>query len=401
MNDDMQATMQEATRLTRAGRPEDASALIQRLLAGAGSQPRPAERPAGPPHVPQIELRPDAFRSSPEATPQRPGPASRHGDTSGRLRGSLASVLQRLKTGDLALSQPLRSRGVPAPLPEGASFERRTFTCAAGSRPYQLYVPANRPDRPAPLVVMLHGCTQGAEDFAAGTTMNALAEEMGFLVLYPEQTQGANANRCWNWFEPGHQARGAGEPAIIAAMTRDVIAGHGIDPRRVFVAGLSAGAAMAAVMGTTHPDLYAAVGVHSGLAHGSAGDLPSAFAAMRQGGSGSRAGRAGEPVPTIVFHGDADRTVHPRNGEQVIERAAAGLPDRPRVVLEEGRTPAGRGYTRRRARDDEGRVVLEHWVLHGGGHAWSGGSAAGSYTDPGGPDASRAMLTFFLQHRRP
>ena len=281
-----------------------------------------------------------------------------------------------------------------------ADFSAGSHTCRAGTRPYKLYVPSSyAAEASLPLVVMLHGCTQTAGDFAAGTGMNALAEARGFLVLYPEQTQAANRTRCWNWFKRGSQRRDTGEPAIIAGMTREIIARYGIDRRRVYVAGLSAGGAMAAVMGETYPDLYAAVGVHSGLAAGIAHDVPSAFAAMR-GNAGAAApgtGRAGHR-PVIVFHGDRDTTVHPRNGEDIISASLQGhaASDGTRSV-ERGRVPGGHAYTRNIHRDASGRVVLEHWVVHGAGHAWSGGTPRGSYTDPRGPDAGRAMLEFFLR----
>jgi poly(hydroxyalkanoate) depolymerase family esterase len=253
--------------------------------------------------------------------------------------------------------------------------------------------------------VMLHGCTQTPDDFAAGTRMNALAEEAGCFVLYPEQTQGANRSRCWNWFKRGDQRRDKGEPAIIAGMTREVTSRYGIDAGKVYVAGLSAGGAMAAVMGAAYPDLYAAVGMHSGLAVGSAHDVASAFAAMRgrarspAEGSSAEASRA---VPIIVFHGDRDTTVHPRNGEQVIAQSAppdvaSGSPP----SVEKGRVPGGHAYTRTVRHDPTGRIVLEHWLVHGAGHAWSGGSALGSYTDPKGPDAAQAMMRFFRQNERP
>ncbi len=251
---------------------------------------------------------------------------------------------------------------------------------------------------------MLHGCTQSPDDFAAGTRMNAFAEEQTCLVLYPAQTAAANAQKCWNWFSPGDQQREQGEPALIAGATRQIMRDYAVDPQRVYVAGLSAGGAAAAIMGATYPDLYAAVGVHSGLACGAASDLASALAAMRQGeaaasrrsGSGSGAPRT---VPTIVFHADQDHTVHPRNGEQVIRQARAGADLRTEV--QPGHVAGGHAYSRTLYTDASGQAVLEQWVVHGGGHAWAGGSPAGSYTDPRGPDATREMLRFFLEHPRP
>jgi len=322
------------------------------------------------------------------------------------LRGFLDNIGQLGKTPNLpsgldGLVTPRPTR-TPAPLPDGARFETLTFANEAGTRAYKLYVPSGYCGQGVPLVVMLHGCTQDPDDFAAGTRMNALAEEHTFLVAYPGQPSSANANKCWNWFVPGDQARDAGEPAILAGITRQVISQHAVDPGRVYVAGLSAGGAAAAIMGAAYPDLYAAIGIHSGLAQGAAHDIPSAFAAMRQGGpsvgSASR-GRSERPVPTIVFHGEQDKTVSAVNGEQVVAQARAGA-DLDTTVIH-GRSEDGVRYTRSVQADRDGRPVLEHWLLHGVGHAWSGGSPTGSYTDPRGPDASREMLRFFLGQQKP
>ena len=258
------------------------------------------------------------------------------------------------------------------------------FSNAAGSRSYSLYLPPNHTTRGMPLVVMLHGCKQDPEDFAAGTRMNRLADELGFAVVYPAQAAKANVSRCWNWFQPVHQRR-EGEPSLIAGITREVVSRYGLDARRVYVAGLSAGGAMAAVMGNAYPELYAAMGIHSGLGYAVASDVSSAFAAMRKGTGTARASTPG--IPMIVFHGDGDTTVHPSNGEH----AMTGTLE----TVEKG-TVNGRAFTRTTHRDAGGRAVLEHWLVHGAGHAWSGGSAKGSYADPAGPDASRAMLRFFM-----
>jgi len=251
-----------------------------------------------------------------------------------------------------------------------------------------------------PLVVMLHGCTQSPDDFAAGTRMNELAEEQGFLVAYPAQSQAANAGRCWNWFNAGDQQRGRGEPSLIAGMTRQIMHDHDVAPGRVYIAGLSAGGATAAVMAAAYPDLYAAVGVHSGLVCGAARDMATAFAAMKQGASPATRGPAqagGRKTPTIVFHGDGDTTVSPVNGDQVI---AAAMPASPlRRVSQNGVTKSGLSYSQTSEIDAAGRSVLEHWLVRGAGHAWFGGSPAGTYTEPRGPDASREMMRFFSQHR--
>ena len=299
----------------------------------------------------------------------------------------------------LNLPAPLPGLGLNAPamlkarkpveVPDGAQYLSRSFTCAAGTRSYKLYIPSKPTAEHRPLVIMLHGGTQDADDFAIGTRMNEVAEALGFVVAYPIQPKSANASLCWNWFLPAHQRRDAGEPAIIAGITRELMAEHSIDPRRVFVAGLSAGGAMAAVMGETYPDLYAGVGVHSGLATGTASDLPSAFAAMR-GTNGKRQRRALPEMRTIVFHGDADNIVHPSNAALIV----GGQGTDSKHTSQPG---AGKTFTRRTVQDRSGKTVAEDWTIHGSGHAWSGGSGDGSYTDPHGPDASREMIRFFLE----
>jgi poly(hydroxyalkanoate) depolymerase family esterase len=225
----------------------------------------------------------------------------------------------------------------------GESFIAGHFWNECGARDYKLFEPA-RDGRALPLVVMLHGCTQDPDDFARGTRMNALGRAQGALVLYPAQSRRGNAQRCWNWFKHNHQARGKGEPAILAGMVREVMATHDVDPTRVYVAGLSAGGAMAAILGDAYPDLFAAVGVHSGLPTGSATDVQSAFAAMGGGAQPLRRGtQQGVTPPTIVFHGDADATVNVVNGERVLQ--AAGLWPRPDV--QRASTASGLAYSRR------------------------------------------------------
>ena len=285
---------------------------------------------------------------------------------------------------------PTRPAGADAHAP--GRFIDGSYRCAAGARNYKLYVPARPAKGPRPLVVMLHGCTQNPGDFATGTAMNALAEEHGCLVLYPEQDKGANHNGCWNWFETAHQARERGEPAILAGMTRQLVDEHGADPARVFVAGLSAGGAMAAILGAEYPDVYAAVGVHSGLPAGSAKDLMSGLKAMREPGKAKKLRRG---VPAIVFHGDADHLVNTGNGDAVLAQFLKAQ-DGPLQRHSEAHDHAGRRCTRSTWRDGS-RTVVEHWQLHGAGHAWSGGNPHGSHTDAAGPSASAEMLRFFLE----
>ncbi len=293
------------------------------------------------------------------------------------------------------------AKTAPPPVPAGARFEERMFSNAAGARTYKLYVPSGYDGRALPHVVMLHGCTQSPDDFAAGTRMNDFAERNTFLVAYPAQTQAANPAKCWNWFYKADQQRGMGEPSLIAGITQQIMQDYPVDAGRIYIAGLSAGGAAAAIMGVTYPDLYAAVGIHSGLACGAAHDLSSALAAMRNGGAPifrSSPFLHAKIVPTIVFHGDADTTVNPRNGDDIIAQLA-GEAVLKRTV-QEGRPKDGIGYTKTIETDGAGHDVLEHWVLHGAGHAWSGGNKNGTYTDPRGPDASREMLRFFMQHSR-
>jgi len=270
-----------------------------------------------------------------------------------------------------------------------------SYTNDAGTRSYKLYVPASHTGQPGPLLVMLHGCTQHPDDFALGTGMNALAEECGCLVAYPAQSQQANPSRCWNWFNAFDQQHGQGEPSIIAGLTRDIMARYAVDPKQVYVAGLSAGGAMAAIMGTLYPDLYAAVGVHSGLPFAAAHDLPSAVAAMK--GDFRRLHAPGRALPIIVFHGDRDTTVHPANGDELIQRRRRHPAEA--IEVEPGQVPDGHAYTRTLHRRPDGSIHAEHWVVHGSGHAWSGGDARGSYTDGKGPSASRAMMRFFRTAR--
>jgi poly(hydroxyalkanoate) depolymerase family esterase len=392
--------MMEATRLTREGRLNEAMAVLRGALASPRVGCSDAQSEAGR-DTPQIlDMVPPSRGSGGAWT--APHAADRFEDESrSRIPEALRGLVARM--GQLGSARGLDgfadpgTRRAPLPLPDGARFEERSYANAAGRRTYKLYVPSGFKGQALPLVVMLHGCTQSPDDFAAGTRMNELAEEQTFLVAYPAQPVSANASKCWNWFNASEQQRDRGEPSLIAGITREIMRDVPVAQGRVYIAGLSAGGAAAAIMGSTYPDLYAAVGVHSGLACGAASDLPSAFTAMRGGSADRGRSRRSRPaVPTIVFHGDRDTTVNPVNGDHIIaqSKAAANL----RMTVTRGEASDGIRYTRTVHTDDSGRAILEQWVLHGGGHAWSGGSTSGSYTEPRGPDASREMLRFFLQH---
>jgi poly(hydroxyalkanoate) depolymerase family esterase len=286
-------------------------------------------------------------------------------------------------------------------LPPPGSFIAGVYANSQGSRRYKLFIPARTAGKPSPLLVMLHGCLQDPDDFALGTRMNAIAEEQGIFVLYPAQSESANQTRCWNWFNAANQRRDQGEPSIIAGMTREVIGSHDIDARRVFIAGMSAGGAMAAIMAATYPDLYAAVGVHSGMPYGAAQNLLAAMAAMKDGAApGARL--PSTSIPLIVFHGDHDVVVNSRNGEQLVSQWLGGpAPSRSQdTSTAQASEGNGRAFTRTRYRDGAGNVVAENWLVHAAGHAWSGGAPAGSFTESPGPDASREMLRFFSEVSR-
>ncbi len=331
-----------------------------------------------------------------------------------RARTGLRETLRGSPPGGLpAAALAARRCGRPrrrsAPLPDGAAFVTASFTNQAGTRSYKLYLPSGRAGQPLPLVVMLHGCTQSPDDFAAGTRMNALAEEHGCLVAYPAQPAAANPSKCWNWFSPDDQQRGRGEPSLIAGITRQIMRDHPVDPRRVYVAGLSAGGAAAAILGAGlsrplrrdrgpfRPRLRGRERPALGASRrcGRGGPQP-----QRRAGDVAAAGRGARIVPTIVLHGDQDTTVHPRNGDEVIAQANAAA-TRAAGDGQRGQVPGGHAYSRTLYADPAGRALLEQWTIHGAGHAWAGGSPAGSYTDPRGPDAAREMLRFFLEHPHP
>lgn len=361
----MNSAMRRASELVRAGNPAAATELIQSSLGCTGSR--------------AMEL-PTQLTTANFKMPDMGQLGMRHG-----LRETIATLAAKMPTTGLAggeLSEPA--------LPQGARFDRGTFSNASGSRDYRVYVPGMQSEHPAGLLMMLHGCTQSPVDFANGTDMNRIADDHNLIMAYPAQSRGTNTQSCWNWFEPADQDRGAGEPAILAGLAQQLQQEHNIPDGKTFVAGLSAGAAMAVILGRTYPEVFAAVGAHSGLPHKFARDVPSAFAAM----GGSVPGAASvvtNPVPTIVFHGTNDSTVNASNGRRIADEAR---PEGTEVL--DDATTNGRKYARTTVLSKDGEATMENWRINDLGHAWSGGNAAGSYTDTSGPEASAEMVRFFL-----
>ena len=301
-----------------------------------------------------------------------------------------------------------------APAAQASSFTSKT---SSGGRVYWLFVPTSySAGNAAPLVVMLHGCTQNGDGFATSTGMNAVAEEKGFLVAYPVQPSSANSSQCWNWFLTAHQSRGSGEPASIAGVVTHVKSQYTVDNAKVYLAGFSAGGGMAAIMGATYPDVFSAIGIHSGLEYKAATSQNAAFTAMSSGGpdpgtQGNAAytamGSFARTVRTMVFHGTSDFTVAVVNGNQALsqwaqtnDRASDGADnnniDDTADLTQGGQVSGGRTYTRYVYEDAADNVVMEKYLVDSMGHNWSGGVLGGTYTDPNGPSASRLMADFFL-----
>ncbi|MBK5926562.1 alpha/beta hydrolase family esterase [Rhodobaculum claviforme] len=391
--------MRRARRLARVGKAQSSARAMRRAIGAAmvtttlaslstlhamtpGKAPSARKR-RKPPAKPRrkVATRPGAppiRRPSPGVKPQRVARAS-------------------LPAGLPSEQAPDPSR--PPIIAPAVQHLERTHRGRAGARDFKLFLPAGQSQGPRGLILMLHGCSQDPGDFATGTDMNAVAQRHGLAVAWPAQTRTHNGAACWNWFAPVNQVRGRGEPAVLAGLVRALMREFGLHRRDVFVAGLSAGGAMAVILAETYPDVFSAAGVHSGLARGAASGVVSALSAMHSGGTpatarGRRRPATGtrSPARRIVFHGDADSAVHPSNAPQIV-RAAVGPRAPVRVTPAE---VAGRSCLRTEYALPDGTVDVELWQIKGAGHAWSGGKAGGSFTDPQGPDASAEMVRFFL-----
>lgn len=395
----MSKRMEEATRLTRAGKLHEAMALLQGGVPQAGHEESPENAYRGGNTYDGTWQVIDKEDTVTEPEPAK-SPTGAFTPNEIKVPAAWRDKWMKFRGG---MAQPEQAP-IASEEPQPGAFTAGRFTNHVGTRDYKLYMPTGYQGQALPLVVMLHGCTQNPDDFAAGTEMNRLAEEQQYCVLYPAQPMSANSSKCWNWFKAEDQQREGGEPAILASMTRQIIDTHGLDKDRVYVAGLSAGGAMATTLAMTYPDLFAAVGVHSGLPHGVAKSLPDALGAMQGGtgplGGGNQAKGAAwaSDVPAIIFHGDRDTTVHPSNADRVAAQYSSSR--HAGASIEKGKVANGHGYTCTTYRNAKGETHLEQWQVHGAGHAWSGGCTKGSYTDPKGPDATKEMLRFFFQHQQ-
>ncbi len=386
MKNPLQSFMRRATDLTRAGKLQEAVALLQAGLGFRSSSIRNDDSKPGEEHIYAKEIHGEHIHAEHARVEQIQIPAAP--EPRELLQPAPPSIV-----GDVAVDcQP-------------ATFTDRTFELNGRTHHYKLFVPGGVTLQARPMVVMLHGCTQNPADFALGTDMNAIASAAGWVVLYPAQSARANHTKCWNWFKAGPEP-GAGEPAWIAALTRRIQDEQRVDPNRTFIAGLSAGAAMAVLTAELHPSLFKGVGVHSGLAAHVAVNVMEALSVMKHGPRArqkrfySPVSTASNPiVPIIVFHGDADRTVDPENADQIIEDAVAHAQQaEPGLIVSEtekkGAT-GGMSFTQVIFTGTANRPIAEYWRLHGAGHAWSGGNDRGSHTNASGPSASTEFLRFF------
>jgi poly(hydroxyalkanoate) depolymerase family esterase len=322
----------------------------------------------------------------------------------------------------ILLAMTISMMAIPQ-LAHASEWVSGTASTSTGSRNYRLWVPSGlEKQNPVPLVMMLHGCMQKPEDLATISGMNEIADRNGFLAVYPEQTIEANPLRCWNWFDPKHQSRDSGEPALLAAVVKQVQTTNSVDANRIYVVGISAGAAMAVVMGVTYPDLFNGIGVCAGLEFKAGTNAETGLAAMKQGGPDPRQqgivafnaiaenlrGKSKRRMPLIVFQGDADPYVNPLNAEQLITQWAKtndyledardndSVKNQP-ASKTEGSVPGGHEFTKSVYNDRAGRLLLEKWMVKGLSHAWSGSPTAGPFADPKGPNASLEMWRFFAE----
>jgi poly(hydroxyalkanoate) depolymerase family esterase len=362
--------MNDALGLVRKSDLGGATALIRKALSGEAAPEGEARDPKPQPYPPSAKVLP--------LPPRR------------RLSETLRALRARPPVPPAPVTPPDAE-------PElGERFLKRAYRGAAGSLDYRLYLPANHEQRDLALVLMLHGCGQNPEDFALGTQMNDLADEFGLIVAYPHQPRRANPSGCWNWFDRRHQNRGSGEPAKLTGLAQVLAKEFDVRRDRIFAAGLSAGGAMAEILAATYPDVFEAVGIHSGLPYKSAADVPSAFAAMKGNAAADPAALSASDrrCRKIIFHGLADSTVDPVNSERILDEVERGGPPLARTDLD-WQIEGGR-VSRIVLRDETGREIVEQWLVEGGGHAWFGGDPRGSYTQTVGLDASRVMVRFFL-----
>lgn len=388
-----------AMRLARAGKARSSAKVMQRAFGAAMAKTAVASLSNLHSMTPG-KKKPASKRRKPSAKAPRKAASGAGVPVDRRL----STVLKQLRAAraSLQVRQLFERPSTPSPppaTPRGAQYLDRRYSGASGARDFRLFLPARQPQGPKGLIIMLHGCSQDPDDFATGTDMNAVAQRHGLAVAWPAQTRDHNGASCWNWFAPANQARGMGEPAILAGLARGLTREFALDRKNVFVAGLSAGGAMAVILAETYPDVFSAAGVHSGLARGAASNVMSALSAMRSGATPPAAQRrrrpaavTGRTVRRIVFQGDSDSAVHPSNAPLIVQ-AAVGTREPARVTEA---SASGRAYLRTEYALPDGTADVELWLIKGAGHAWSGGKSAGSYTDPRGPDASAEMVRFFL-----
>ncbi len=313
-----------------------------------------------------------------------------------------------MPTGLTRLPAMLRRDGGERP---AGRWIRRRYTGTAGTRLYDVYVPGGARRGRMPMVLLLHGCRQTGTDFGRDSGFAELADTAGFVLVMPRQEVQHQLQRCWRWYDAEHQQRDEGEPAILRGIVDDVplvLPGGRIDRRRVFVAGLSAGGAMALILATTYPDVFAAAGVHSATAYRSATRGVNALGAMAARGAGPDSGAAGRMAPVVLLHGTDDAIVRPPNADRIVDqwlasrRGAVNGPGRAAVrplASTKALVVGGRRCLRTRWYTVGGRRVLEYWRVDGLGHAWSGGSARAAFIDRAGPSAAQVMWTFFGKHR--